>query len=133
MSESRAPIYPSESKSAMRYSWKRKDAQLNKLLLAESLAAITASPSPLGHHPLPPLESMADRKPLVSFCRRGFLLPRNHSFPSVEVVESLREGVSEEVVGSPGAMFDAVLCLQTVGISFEGNVKCFFGCHGSSG
>jgi hypothetical protein len=35
------------------------------------------------------------------------------------VGESLREGVSKE------AMFNVALCLQTVGISFEGNVKGF--------
>jgi hypothetical protein len=87
--------------------------------------AITASPSPLGHHPLPPLESMAVRKPSVHFCWRGFLLLRSRSPPLVEVGESLREGVSKEVVGSPGAVFDAAMCLQTVGISFEGNVKGF--------
>jgi hypothetical protein len=81
MSEFGAPIYPSESKSVMRYSWKRKDAQLNKFLLAESLAAITASPSPLGHHPLPPLDSVAVREPPDSFCWRGFLLPRSRSSP----------------------------------------------------
>jgi hypothetical protein len=118
MSEFGAPIYHSESKSVMRYSRKRKDAQLNKFLLAESLAAISASPSPPGHHPSLPLESMAVREPPVSFCRRGFLLPRSNSSLSVEVGESSREGVSEEVVGSPKAVFDASLCLQTVGISF---------------
>jgi hypothetical protein len=41
------------------------------------------------------------------------------------VGESSKEGVSEEVVGSPDAVFDAALCLQTVGISFEGNIKGF--------
>jgi hypothetical protein len=30
-------------------------------------------------------------------------------------------------------VFNAALCLQTVGISFKGNVKGFFGCHDSSG
>jgi hypothetical protein len=30
---------------------------------------------------------------------------------------------SKEVVGSPGAIFDDALCLQTMRISFEGNVK----------
>jgi hypothetical protein len=123
--ESRSHIYPSESKLVMKYSRKRKDARLNKFLLVDSLAVITASPSPLGHHPLPPLESVAVMEPPVSFCLRGFLLPRNHSSPLLEVGESSRGGVSEEVVGSPGAMFDAALCLQTVGISFEGNVKGF--------
>jgi hypothetical protein len=122
MSESRASIYPSESKSLIRYSRKRKDAQLNKFLLAESLAAITTSPSPLGHHHSPHLESVAVREPPVNFYRRGFLLPSNHSSPPHE---SLRGGVSEEVVGSLGVVFDAELCLQTVGISFERNVKGF--------
>jgi hypothetical protein len=88
MSESGAPIYPSESKSVMRYSRKRKDVQLNKVLLAESLATITASPSPLGHHPSLPLESVAVREPQASFCRCGFLLPRSRSSPLVEVGES---------------------------------------------
>jgi hypothetical protein len=109
MSESRAPIYHSESKSVMRYSRKRKDAQLNKFLLAESLAAITASPSSLDHHPSPPLESVAVREPPVSFYQCGFLLPHNHSSPPLEVCESLRGGVFEEVVGSPGVVFDVAL------------------------
>jgi hypothetical protein len=74
MSEFGETIYLSESKSVMRYSWKRKDVQLNKFLLAESFAAITASHSPLGHHPSPSLESVAVRKPSVHFCRLGFLL-----------------------------------------------------------
>jgi hypothetical protein len=94
-------------------------------LLAESLATINASPPSLGHHPSPPLESVAIREPPVNFCRRGFLLPCSHSSPPVEVGESLWEGVSEEVVGSPGAVFDATLCLQTVRISFEGNITGF--------
>jgi hypothetical protein len=125
MLESRAPIYPSKSESVMRYSRKRKDAQLNKFLLVESLAMITASSSLLGHHPSPSLEFMAIREPPVSFCQREFLLPRSCSSPLVEVVESSREGVSEEVVGSLGAVFNSALCLQTMGISFEGNVKGF--------
>jgi hypothetical protein len=133
MPESGVPIYPSKSKSVMRYSRKKKNAQLNKFLLAESFAEITASPSPLGHHPSPPLESVAIREPPVSFCRHGFLLPRSHSSPPLEVGGYSRGGDSKEVVGSPGAVFDTALCLQTVGISFEGNVKGFFGCHGSSG
>jgi len=69
MPESGASIYPSKSKSVMRYSRKRKDAQLNKFLLAESLAAITASPSP-------PLESVAIREHPVNFCQRVFLFFR---------------------------------------------------------
>jgi hypothetical protein len=73
MSEFGTPIYPSESKSVMRYSRKRKDAHLNKFLLAESLVAIIASPSPLGHHPSPPLESVAVRERPVNFCRHVFL------------------------------------------------------------
>jgi hypothetical protein len=36
-----------------------------------------------------------------------------------------RGGDSEEVVGSPGAVFDTTLCLQAVGISFDGNEKGF--------
>jgi hypothetical protein len=125
MSKSGAPIYHSESKSVLRYSQKPKDAQLNKFLLVESLAAIIASPSPLGHHPSPPLESMAVRKPPINFCRRGFLLPRSRSSPPVEVGESSRAGVSKEVIGSPVAVFNAALCLQIAEISFKGNVKGF--------
>lgn len=102
-----------------------KDGSLNNFLLAESLATITASPPSLGHHPSPPLESMAIREPPVSFCRHGFLLPCSHSSLPIEVGESSREGVSEEVLGSPGAVFDATLCLQTVGISFEENETSF--------
>jgi hypothetical protein len=68
------------------------------------------------------LESMAIREPPVSFCWHGFLLPRIHSSPPVEVGESSREGVSEEVVCSLGAVFDTAHSLQTVGISIEGNI-----------
>jgi len=120
MSEFGETIYPSGSKSEMRYSPKRNDAQLNKFLLAKSLAAITASHSPLGHHPSPPLESVAIREPPVSFCQRDFLLPCNRSSPLVEVGESSREGVSKEVVGSPAAVFDAALCLKLWGFPLRG-------------
>jgi hypothetical protein len=41
------------------------------------------------------------------------------------VGESSRGGVYEEAVGSSRAGFDTTLCLQTVGISFEGNVMGF--------
>jgi len=37
----------------------------------------------------------------------------------------LRGGDSEEAVGSFGVEFDATLCLQAVGISFEGNMTGF--------
>jgi hypothetical protein len=84
--------------------------------------AITAPP-PLGLHPSPPLESVAVMEPSVSFCRRGFI-PRSPSSP-LEVGEFSREGVFEEAVGSLGVVFDATLCLQVVGISFEGNVNGF--------
>lgn len=107
--------------------------QLNKFLIAEFLAAITASPFPLGFHPLPPLESVAVKEPPVSFCLHGFLILRNHSSRPLEVREFSREGVSEETVGFLGADFDATLCLQVVRIFFEENVKGFFRCHGSSG
>jgi hypothetical protein len=126
MSKSRGALSIVQSfKSMMRYSRKQKDAQLNKFLIAESLVAITTSLSLLGFHPSPPLESLAVREPLVSFCRRGFLLPHSHSSPPLKVGESSRGGVSEEAVGSSGAGFDATMCLQAVGIFFEGNVKGF--------
>jgi hypothetical protein len=41
------------------------------------------------------------------------------------VGESSRDGVSEEVVSSLGALFDVAMYLQTMGISFKGNVKDF--------
>jgi hypothetical protein len=85
-----------------------------------------------GPRPSPPLESVAVREPPISFCRHGFLLPRSPS-PPLEVGESSWGGVSVEAVGSPKVVFDATLCLQAVGISFEENIKGFFGCHGSSG
>jgi hypothetical protein len=75
----------------MRYSRKRNDVQLNKSLIVESLVVITASPSPLGFLPSPPLESEAVREPSVSFCWRGFLIPRSHSSPPLEVGKSLRK------------------------------------------
>jgi hypothetical protein len=96
--------------------------QLNKTLIAESLAAITASPSPLGPHSSPPMETVAVTEP--PFCR-GFLLPRSPSSLPIEVGESSRGGDFEEPAGSLGAVFDATVCLQAVRISFEGNVKGF--------
>jgi hypothetical protein len=125
MSESRAPIYLSESKSVLRFSWKWKDAQLNKSLIAESLAAFTTSPPLLGPLSSPPMETVAAREPPVSFVRRGFLLPRTPSLP-FEVGGFSRRGDSKEVVGSPRAIFDVTLCLQAMGISFEGNEKGFW-------
>jgi hypothetical protein len=65
------------------------------------------------------------REPSVSFVRRGFLLPRSVSSPPIEVGESSRRGDSEEAFGSPEVVFDATLCLQAMGISFEGNEKGF--------
>jgi hypothetical protein len=108
MLESGAPIYPLESKSVLRFSWKWKDAQLNKSLIAESLAAFTASPPPLGPLSSPPMEIVAAREPPVSFVGCGFLLPCSPS-PSFEVGGSSRGGDFEEVVGSLGAMFDGVI------------------------
>jgi hypothetical protein len=77
MSESGVPIYQLESKSVLRYSRKWKDAQLNKSLIAESLAAFTFSPPPLGLLSWPTMETVAAREPSVSFVRCGFLLPRH--------------------------------------------------------
>jgi len=94
---------------------------------------ITTSPSLLRFHPSPPLEVMVVREPPVSFFRHGFLLPRNPSSPLIEVGYSSRGGDFKEAIGYPEAMFDAMLCLQPMGISFEGNVKDFFRCHGLSG
>jgi len=85
----------------LRFSQKRKDAQLNKSLIAESLAAITASPSLLGPHSSPPMETMAVREPLVNFVRRGFLLPCSPPSSPIEVGESSRGGDSEEAIGFP--------------------------------
>jgi hypothetical protein len=125
MSESRAPIYPSKSKSVLRFPRKRKDAQLNKSLIAESLVAFTASPPPLGPLSSPLMEIVADRELAVSFVRRGFLLLPNPSSPPFDVGGSSRGGDSEEAIGSPKAMFNGTLCLQAAGISFVGNEKGF--------
>jgi len=71
------------------------------------------------------METVAAREPPVSFVRRGFLLPRTPSLP-FEVGGFSRRGDSKEVVGSPRAIFDVTLCLQAMGISFEGNEKGFW-------
>jgi hypothetical protein len=84
MSESRAPISPSESKSVLRFSHKQKDVQLNKRLIGESLAALTASPPP-DPHSLPSMETVAVTKPPASFVRRGFLFPSSPSSLPIEV------------------------------------------------
>jgi hypothetical protein len=125
MSESRAPIYPPKSKSVLRFPRKRVDGQLNKSLIAESLAAFTASPPLLCPLYSPPMETVAASEPLVTFVRHGFLLPHSLSSLPFEVGESSRGVDSEEAVSSPEAMFDVTLCLQAAGIYFEGNKKGF--------
>jgi hypothetical protein len=110
----------------LRFSRMQKDAQLNKSLIAESLvAAFTASLPQLGPLSSPPMETVAAREPPVSFVSHGFLLPHNPSSPPFLVGGSLRGGDFEEAIGSPGAMFNVTLCLQVVGISFEGKEKGF--------
>lgn len=54
-----------------------------------------------------------------------WVLSSAQSFFFLEVGESSSGGFSEEAVGSSGAGFDALLCLQAVGIAFEENLKGF--------
>jgi hypothetical protein len=85
----------------LRFSQKRKDAQLNKSLIAKSLVAFTASPL-LGPHSLPSMETVVVTEPPGSFVRRGFLLLCSPSSLPIEVGESLRGGDSKELLVLPG-------------------------------
>jgi len=120
MSNSGGPIYMLESKSVLKFSQKRKDAQLYKDLLAESVTATTASHSPLGLHSSLSIETVAVRKPPVNLFRRGFLLPCNPSVGpplSIEVGESLKRCDFKGV---------AAFYFQKLGVSHARNVKAFW-------
>jgi hypothetical protein len=122
ISESGAPIYPSESNSVFRYSWKPKVGRLDEHLLAEALAATNA--------PLAPSMSLigAIAKPLLApapfrdevsqpLLWSGFLLPSNVVLPPSEVI-----GSPLSVVQS---MFGCPPLFSNSGVSYEGNVKEF--------
>jgi hypothetical protein len=121
-----APICPSESKLVLRFSRKWKDAQLNKSLIVESLVAFTASPSPLGPHSLPSMETVAIREPPVSFVRCGFLLPRSPSSPPIEGGEPLRGGDSEEALVLPGQCSTLRCAFKLLGFPLRGTRKVFW-------
>jgi hypothetical protein len=119
MLESRAPIYPSESKSVLRFSQKQKDTQLNKTLIAESLVAITASAFLLGPHSSPPMETEAGRS--LHFGVGSFfcvvLLPRQ-----LKWVNLRREVILKRLQFLLGQCL-TLRTFKLVGISFVGNVK----------
>jgi hypothetical protein len=146
MSESGAPIYPSESKSVLKYSRKNKVGKMDKLLLEEALETF-------GVPKAPSLPSFGDAtKPLFEpskyglmstptldegcqpFLRRDFLLPKGTASSPSEVGESSgaafvddssRGGSLDKLGGSPGTAIDLSLCFQTLGVSHEGNEKAF--------
>jgi hypothetical protein len=146
MSESGAPIYPSESKSALKYSWKNKVGKLDKHLLEEALESFgvpKASSLPsFGVATKPLLELTKDG--IVSTpaqdegCQpilwHGFLLPRGTA-PSPSKVgespeasfvdDSSQGGGPKKLGGPPGAAIDLSLCFQTLGVSHKGNENDF--------
>jgi hypothetical protein len=146
MSKSRAPIYPSESKSVLKYSWKNKVGKMDKLLLEEALETFgvpKASSLPsFGDATKPSFEPSKDGLMSTSaldegcqpFLRRGFLLPKGTAPPPSEVDESSgaasiddssRGGGLEKLGCSPRTTIDLSLCFQTLGVSHEGNEKAF--------
>jgi hypothetical protein len=145
ISESGAPIYPSESKSVLKYSRKNKVDKMDKLLLEEALETF-------GVPKAPSLPSFRDAtKPLFEpskdglmstpaldegcqpFLRSGFLLPKGITPPSevgessgaAFVNDSSRRGGLDKLGGSPGTAIDLCLCFQALGVSHEGNEKAF--------
>jgi hypothetical protein len=84
MSEFGTPIYPSESKTLLRYSQKLKGVKMNENLIAEAVVAINILPSSLGRHssrvPGPFHDDVC--KPLLWL---GFLLPSGVVIPSTKV------------------------------------------------
>jgi len=156
MSESGAPIYPSESKSVLSYSRKNKVGKLDKHLLAEALETFSAPKElskPVCGVISKPLSTRAKStaaqdegyQPIL---RRGFLLPSGAALPPSEVgvvplssVQSVlgcpplmsfsevgkssRGRGFEEIGDPPGAAIDLSFCVNTLGVSHEGNVKDF--------
>lgn len=146
MLESRAPIYPSESKSVLKYSQKNKVGKMDKLLLEEALETFgvpKASSLPsFGDATKPSFEPSKDGLMSTSaldegcqpFLRHGFLLPKGtvpspskvgESSEAASVDDSSRGGGLEKLCGSPGTAIDLSLCFQTLGVSHEGNEKAF--------
>jgi hypothetical protein len=154
MSEFGAPIYPSESKSVLSYSRKNKVDKLDKHLLAEALETFSAPQElsmPVCGVVSKPLSTRAKStaaqdegyQPIL---RRDFLLPSGAALPpskvgvvplssiqSVlgcpplfsEVGKSSRGRGFEEISDPPGAAIDLSFCVNTLGVSHEGNVKGF--------
>lgn len=146
MADSGAPIYPSESKSVLKYSRKNKVGKMDKLLLEEALETFGApkafSLPSFGDASKPFFESPRDglmSTPTLDegcqpFLRRGFLLPKGTTPSPSEVGESpgatfvddsSRGGGLEKLGGSLGTALDLSLCFQTLGISHEGNEQTF--------
>jgi hypothetical protein len=156
MSESGAPIYPSESKSVLTYSRKNKVGKLDKHLLEEAFETFS-SPKELSRplcgvvsRPLsaPAKSSVAQDEGYQPILRHGFLLPSGVALPPSEVgvvplssVQSVlgcpplmsfsevgkssRGGGFEEIGDPSEAAIDLSFCVNTLGISHEGNVKGF--------
>jgi hypothetical protein len=149
MSESGAPIYLSESKSVLSYSQKNKVGKLDEHLLAEALVTFSA-PNVLSRvsKPLsaPAKSTAAQDEGFQPILRRGFLLPSGAALPppdlamvplssvqSVlgcpplfsEVGNSSRGSGFEAIGDHPGAAIDLSFCVNTLGVSHEGNVKGF--------
>jgi hypothetical protein len=93
MSESGTPIYPSESKSVLKFSRKNKVGKLDKHLLAEALETFSVPKDlsgPLCGVVSKPLSALAKSTPVQDegcqpLLRHGFLLPRDTALPSSEV------------------------------------------------
>jgi hypothetical protein len=133
-------IYPSQSKSVLRYSWKPKVGTMDELLLAGALAAISA--------PLPLMPSFGPvTKPLVApvrdgvvsslapfrdevcqpLLRRGFLFPSG-AFPSSEVGGSPLSSV-HSVFGCPPLLSSSEVGEASRGggfVGFDGSLGVAF-------
>jgi hypothetical protein len=111
MSNSSAPIYPSESKSVLKYSRRNKIDKLDKHLLAETLETFSVSKDPsrllcgvASKHLSVPAKDAIVSKPVQDegyqpLLRRGFLLPSSATPPS-EVDDDPLSSV-QSTLGSP--------------------------------
>jgi hypothetical protein len=126
MSESGAPIYPSESKSVLTYSRKNKVGKLDKHLLEEAFETFSA-PKELSRplcgvvsKPLsaPAKSSAAQDEGYQPILRRGFLLPSGVALPPSEVGVVPLSSV-QSVLGCPPLMSSSKVGKSSRGGGFE--------------
>jgi hypothetical protein len=126
MSESRAPIYQSESKSVLKFSRKNKVGKLDKHLLAEALETFSVPKDLSGplcgvvSKPLsaPAKSTSAQDEGCQPLLRLGFLLPRDAALPPLEVGVVPLSSV-HSVLGCPPFMSFSEMSESSRGGGFE--------------